>query len=286
MLKKAKTYLIYTKPRVWWLLVFTAIGGALAAGGSKTPLNLLVLTALTVSLGCMGAEAIGNYIDKDIDVLMNRTKNRPLPRGDIKPKRALIFGLILTSLALFTSYLANPLTLILMALGIFDYVIVYCKWLKRRSKWNILFGSFSGGAPTLIGYSIVSNTLDIFAFLLASLVILWIPGHIWSLALKYKEDYIKAKVPMLPTRVSERVSLVCIASTISLTVAFSFLMILFGNLGLIYLILSSILGGLLIFQILKLLMRPTLTLYWRIFKLSSPYLALIYLALIMDRALF
>ncbi|MEM4311182.1 MAG: heme o synthase [Nitrososphaerales archaeon] len=284
--KRIKTYMVYTKPKVWWLLVFTALGGALAAGGSKTPLNLLALSALTVALGCMGAEALANYMDRDIDALMERTKNRPLPRGEITPKKAIIFGLILIIGALITSYLANPLASILMGLGIFDYTLVYVRWLKRKSRWNILFGSFAGGAPTLIGYSIVANTLDLFAFLLALLVILWIPAHIWSLALRTKDDYIRAKVPMLPTLVGERTSTICIASASLLTALFSLLIIFVGNLGIIYLVLALILGSLLAFQSLRLLIKPQVSLYWKLFKFSSPYLALIYFALIMDKLFF
>ena len=167
----------------------------------------------------------------------------------------------------------------------FDNVIVYSKILKRRHPISIILGGFSGGTPVLIGYASITNTIDFTSIILASLVVIWIPSHIWSLALHSKEDYKKANVPMLPVIISEKASVQYIALTSFLLVIFSLLLILFYPMGIIYQITVILTGIIMVILNIWLLQKPNEDRAWIVFKYSSPYLALIFLSLIIDSLL-
>ena len=137
---------------------------------------------------------------------MDRTRGRPIPSGRISPKHALEFGLILAAISLIFAWLINIWAFALMAFGLFDNIIIYSKWLKRRSQTNIILGGFSGGAPALIGYVAVTTQNIEIGLVMAGLVFLWIPTHIWSLALHAKKDYTRAGIPMLPVILREQKS--------------------------------------------------------------------------------
>ncbi|MCX8191430.1 MAG: heme o synthase [Nitrososphaerales archaeon] len=276
-------YFEVTKPKIWPLLLFTAIGAFIVASEGQIPYDRLFLMIAAVTLGSAGANTLTNYIDRDIDSVMNRTRLRPIPSRRIYPAvKALYFGLILVILSFITSYILNPLTLILMMLGIFDNVIIYSKIFKRKNPINIIVGGFSGGIPALIGYSAVKGFIDTISLIIAALVVLWIPTHIWSLAIRYKEDYIAAKVPMLPVVVSEKVAVRCIGSTSLLMFIFSIIPFLLNIFGTIYLITAIIFGGAMFLLNLWLIAKPTKERAWIVFKFSSPYLALIFTAMILD----
>src|SRR5690349_8424270 len=211
-----KNYYELTKPKIWYLLVFTAFGSALTASFlfdiPVQPLTWILLIA-GVAAGSAAADTITGYNDRDIDAIMERTKQRPIPSGRISPRNALVFGLILTSISLICSWLINVWVFALMIFGLFDNIIVYSKWLKRTSQSNIILGGLSGGAPAMIGYlAVTTQNLEV-GLVMAGLVFLWIPTHIWSLALHVKKDYLKAQVPMLPVVSSERSSVRVIAGT-------------------------------------------------------------------------
>ena len=202
-----KNYYELTKPKIWYLLVFTAFGSALTASLLyDIPLSSLTWVLLLggIAAGSAAADTITGYNDRDIDAIMDRTKDRPIPSGRISPKNALIFGLILTAIALIFSWLINLWAFLLMMFGLFDNIIIYSKWLKRRSQSNIILGGFSGGVPALIGYVTVTTQNIEIGLVMAGLVFLWIPTHIWSLALHVRKDYQKAKVPMLPVVSEEK----------------------------------------------------------------------------------
>lgn len=285
MAERVKVYFQVTKPRIWWLLVFTAFAGMFAAAHSFPDPIKLGLGLLTVTLGTAGTEAISNYMDRDMDGIMSRTNKRPIPSGKISPAwRAAIFGSLLFFVALFSSLAINFYAFILLILGAFNYLIIYVGWAKRRTPLNIILGSFAGGAPVMIGYVTISGKLTAEAFILAALVIVWIPSHIWSLALRYKEDYSKARVPMLPVVISEEKAIRCIASTGIFLVIFSALIYLLGweKYGAIYLGTATIIDVVIMYLALKLLLHPSRENAWRLFKFTSPYLALIFTAIIID----
>ena len=284
---RIKNYYELTKPKIWYLLVFTAFGAALTASLlfkiEVTPLQwFLLLTG--VAAGSAAADTITGYNDRDIDAIMERTKTRPIPSGRISPRNALIFGLILTTVSLICAWLINYIALGLMAFGLFDNIIVYSKWLKRRSQANIILGGFSGAAPALIGYVAVTTQNIEIGFVMAALVFFWIPTHIWSLALHVKKDYAKARVPMLPVVVDERTSVRVIAITTLLMVAFSIIPFFLNQFGLIYLITATVFGIVMILLSTWLMVRPSERASWMVFKFSSPYLTALFIAFILDAA--
>ncbi len=284
-----KIYWEVTKPKIWYLLVFTAFMAALIAYQvhdiSISALTIILLITSVMS-GSAAANTLTNYIDRDIDVLMERTKARPIPSGRISPKNALYYGLTLAGISLILAYFINILALGLMIFGLFDNIIVYSKWLKRKSIWNIVLGGFSGGAPALIGYVAVTTTTIELGFILAGLTFLWIPSHIWSLALHVRKDYSRANIPMLPVVKSESTSIRVIAGTTIMMVVFSIIPFFFNIFGWIYLGIASVLGVIIIAMSITLLVRPTEKRSWTLFKFSSPYLALLFIAMYVDTLLF
>ena len=282
---KVKNYYELTKPKIWYLLVFTAFGSALTASFLfDIPISVVTWILLLggVAAGSAAADTLTGYNDRDIDAIMERTKDRPIPSGRISPKNALIFGLILMSISLVFSWFINIWAFILMIFGLFDNIIIYSKWLKRRSQSNIILGGFSGAAPALIGYLAVTTQSIEIGLVMAALVFLWIPTHIWSLALHVKKDYQKAKVPMLPVVCDEKKSVRIIAATTVLMVFFSILPFFFNQFGLIYLITTSVFGAIMMVLCLWLLIKPTERASWTVFKFSSPYLTAIFIAFIVD----
>ena len=280
-------YAELTKPKSVALLVFTALAGmALAASAHPSALQPLTLLVglLAITAGCAGCNALTCYIDRDVDAVMERTRHRPLPDGRIRPAfHAAVFavGLLAASVAL--AALGGWLAASLMALGILDNVVVYSAWLKRSSSWNIVLGSVSGGMPVAFGWAFVSGTLGLAAVLAAALVVLWTPTHIWSLALRYKEDYARAGIPMLPVVAEERTAVRCMVSTASLLIPFSLaLPLACPALGPGYLAVAAALGIPVLGINLWLGLRPSRPRAWIAFKFSSPYLAIVFLALILD----
>jgi protoheme IX farnesyltransferase len=280
-----RNYYELTKPKIWYLLVFTAFGAALTASLlfniSIQPLTWLLLIG-GVAAGSAAADTLTGYNDRDIDAIMDRTRGRPIPSGRVLPQNALIFGLILTAISLIFSWFINIWTFALMAFGLFDNIIVYSKWLKRRSQINIILGGFSGAAPAMIGYVTVTTQNIEIGLVMAGLVFLWIPTHIWSLALHFKRDYTKAGIPMLPVVSSEKKSVRIIACTTLMMVAFSILPFFFNQFGLIYLITAGIFGVAMIGVSIWLLTKPSEKVSWIVFKFSSPYLTALFIAFMID----
>ncbi len=280
-----KNYYELTKPKIWYLLVFTAFGAALSASWLfDIPISLATWILLLggVAAGSAAADTLTGYNDRDIDAIMERTKDRPIPSGRVSPKNALVFGLVLSAISLIFSWFINIWAFLLMAFGLFDNIIVYSKWLKRTSQYNIILGGFSGGAPALIGYVAVTFQNIEIGFVMAGLVFFWIPTHIWSLALHVKEDYKRAKVPMMPVVSSEIKSVRIIAITTLMMVVFSIIPFFFNQFGLIYLMTAAIFGAVMMIMSLWLLVKPSEKSSWLVFKFSSPYLAALFIAFMVD----
>jgi heme o synthase len=280
-----RDYYELTKPKIWYLLVFTAFASALTASFLfNIPTNPVMWTLLIVGVaaGSAAADTLTGYNDRDIDAIMDRTKARPIPSGRISPRNAFVFGIILTAISLACSWFLNIYAFALMAFGLFDNIIVYSKWLKRTSQTNIILGGFSGGAPAMIGYvSVTTQSLEI-GIIMAALVFLWIPTHIWSLALHSKKDYAKAGIPMLPVVQGEKKSVRIIAATTILMVLFSIFPFFLNKFGMVY-VLTAIIFGVAMFALsLWLLIRPSEKTAWTVFKFSSPYLTAIFMAFMID----
>jgi heme o synthase len=293
---RIKVYYEVTKPKIWYLLVFTAIGAAFTASNlyhiSLSPLTWGLLIG-SVMAGSAAANTLTNYNDRDIDAIMERTKDRPIPSRRIFPaEKALYFGLILAGISLVSSFAINTWAGIFMAFGLADNILIYSKLLKRRSRTNIILGGFSGGAPAMIGYVAVTTTgLWDLGLVMAGLVFVWIPMHIWSLTLHVKEDYNKVNVPMLTAVESEKTSVRVIAGTTLMMVLFSILpFFMTGVSGKhlfheVYLYTAIVSGAIMVALSIWLLVKPSEKASWTLFKFSSPYLAILFIALMIDSAL-
>ncbi|MGC8574346.1 MAG: heme o synthase [Thermoplasmata archaeon] len=200
MSNAVKDFILMTKPRVWIFLLITGLAGEIFSLCILKKLDYFgfIFVAIYIAFGLMGSESISNYIDIDIDRKMNRTKNRPLPSGKMSPKEALYGGLILVALSLLMAYIYSPLSFLFMLTGIIDYDIVYAKLTKRKTTLNIILGAYSGGAPLLAGFYAFTDKFNIVIILWFFIIFLWTPLHIWSLSIRYRDDYSNASVPMLP----------------------------------------------------------------------------------------
>lgn len=285
LLSSLGNYWELIKPKIVLLLVFTGIAGMLVAyketGTVPTALQLLVGTA-AIFLGSAGAEVLTNYHDRDIDGVMKRTSGRPIPSGRISARNALVFGFVASILSVVLALWFNWLAATLMVIGLVDNVVVYSLWLKRRSWVNIILGGISGGVPVLVGYAAVAATLSPLAIFMCALVVVWIPTHIWSLAIRARKDYQDAGVPMLPVVVSMRVATICIALTSSLLAVFSLSIFFVASVSLFYTLSAVACGALLLGYSVKLAIDRTERTAWTLFKITSPYLTVIFAVLILN----
>ena len=281
---RAKTYVEVTKLRLVFLLAFTSVGTmVIAAVEWPVSAGLVVKALLAIIAGTAGANTITCYIDRDIDAVMERTRRRPIPSGRISPpERALYWGLFLSAVSLGLAVSINFLSFLAILLGLLDNVVVYSLLTKRRSPLNIIWGSFSGGLPAFFGWTAVTNRADWVPILVGAIVVLWTPTHIWNLAIYYSADYRKARVPMLPAVYRLQATLHCIAATVVLMVVFSLILHFVGGFGPVYFWTALISGVLLAAANLYLVWKPSKKLAWRLFKLSSPYLFVLILAMMVD----
>lgn len=280
-------YIEVTKPSTVALLTFTCVGATVAAGGvGGLSLGGWLMALGAIVAGCASADTLTCYLDRDIDALMDRTKARPLPGKRIDPpEKALLWGLVLAGLSLAVSYAIHPLALLWMFIGLFDNVVVYSLLVKRRSCTNILLGSISGGMPALFGWAAVRGDVTWTPVLISLLVITWTPNHIWNLAIRYRADYARANVPMLPVVTNLRRAVNLIVMSVVLMVAESILLGIIGGFGPLY-ICVAILGGLAsLLGHIYLYVRPTERNAWLMFKLSSLYLAVVFAGMIVDQAI-
>jgi protoheme IX farnesyltransferase len=270
------------KPKIVLLLDFTAIMAFLVPLSNINLVRLVaVLAAGTLASG--GAGALNSYLDEDIDRSMGRTSKRPIPQGEVSPQRALVFGISLIVGGLLISILLLPvLAALFILLGAAIYVLFYTKYLKRRTTLNIVLGGSAGSCAPLAGWAAATGNLTAVApWLMALLVFVWTPSHFWALAMRAVSDYTKAGIPMLPVVVGEKKTAQYIALNTFLLVPLSLALVPFGF-GLLYLVVASILGLGMILLDLQLVANPSKAQAWTVFKFSSPYLAIVFLAMVLD----
>jgi len=284
MRTSVEDYWRLTKPRIWGLLVFTGVVAMVVAfretpGASLSP-SLLAVGTIALVLGSASAEVLTNYHDRDIDGMMKRTMKRALPAGRVKPRSALVFGLAMAAPSVLVPlFLINAVSAAFMLLGLLDNIVIYSLLLKRRSWLNIILGGISGGMPVLVGYSAVAGTVTPIALYMSALVIVWIPTHIWSLAIFNRKDYEAAKVPMLPIVFGDRIASICIAATSALLTVFSIAIFIVTPISIIYILTAVVLGGIVLLYSARLALTQSNKTAWTLFKLTSPYLAIIFLVL-------
>lgn len=281
----AKNYIEVTKPRSVFLLVFTALVGMfLASSEYTTSMPVLLKSLVAITLACSGVNAVSCYVDRDIDAIMERTRQRPIPSGRIAPpEKALVWGLAQFLVASVIALTLNFASFVCIFLGMLGYVGIYSLWFKRKSAWNIILGGFSGGLPALFGWTAVSGKVELLPVLISLLVVLWIPNHIWNLAIFYKDDYRNVGVPMLPVVCNTRLTLLYILFTVLAMFALSIGIYFAGAMGTFYLVSAIVCGLVIAAGNIYLFFAPEQKKAWFLYKLSSPYLFLIFLAMIIDR---
>ncbi|MGH9085373.1 MAG: heme o synthase [Acidimicrobiales bacterium] len=250
-------YVALTKPRIIELLLVTTVPTMIVAERGLPSVWLMACTVLGGTLAAGGANAINMYVDRDIDRLMERTKGRPLVTGAMSPRAALTFAIVLEVVAFaFLWSTVNLLSAVLAVAACLFYVFVYTLWLKRTSSRNIVIGGAAGAVPTLIGWSSVTGTLDWAPVILFAIIFYWTPPHFWALAIRYRDDYAAADVPMLPVVESLRhTSTRILGYTLLLwvlTVAFSPI----AGMGHLYLGTALVLGGVFTWYAVRLLRMP------------------------------
>jgi protoheme IX farnesyltransferase len=269
------------KPRVIALLDLAALAGYFAAGFREVLPLLFVLVG--GSLASAGAMMVNEAYEAPKDAVMERTSWRPTAKGAFSTKSIYAIGSALIVAGVAVSYLANLLTSVFVAFGALFYVFVYTFLLKPKHWSNIVIGGLAGSAAAWAGYAANLGRLDAPGFLLGILIFMWTPGHFWSLALRFKEDYEKAGYPMLPVVFGEKVTSRAIAMSNAAMIPFALALgIWFGT---VYLLVSAIASGVLMYFSIRLYKNPTKEEAWRSFKVSSPYLAILLLTIIISRAL-
>jgi len=276
-----------SKPRIVILLVITAVTSMYAASkliGPELDTWGLIHIIIAGGLASAGSSALNHYYDRDIDPLMTRTSTRPIPSGRIKPNSVLIYGLVVSVISVVYGALAlNFVSASFIALGIFFYVIIYTAWLKRLNSSNIVIGGFAGSAASMAGWSAATGSMDILGFLIGFLVFVWTPSHFWCLAMKMKDEYSAAKVPMLPVLIGmEKTSKYILINTLIL-LPYSLMLYAFG-LGIVYTVIAAASGGLMLVYHYKLTKLPTSEFAWKAYKVTAPYLTIIFLAVALDAA--
>jgi protoheme IX farnesyltransferase len=282
-----KEILEISKPRIVVLLVITAVTSMYAASKLVGPeLDNLGLLHIIIAggLASAGSSALNHYYDRDVDPLMKRTSTRPIPSGRIKPNSVLIYGLSVSIISVVYGALTlNYVSAFFIALGIFFYVIVYTVWLKRLNSSNIVIGGFAGSAASMAGWSAATGSLDILGFLIGFLVFVWTPSHFWCLAMKMKDEYAQAKIPMLQVLIGMQKTSTYILINTLILLPYSLLLYAFG-MGLVYTGIAAAAGGLMLIYHYRLTKIPTSEFAWKAYKVTAPYLTIIFLAVALDAA--
>jgi protoheme IX farnesyltransferase len=272
-----------TKPRIISLLLVTTVAPMFVAGNPGWLLVLVMLVGGYLMAG--GANAVNMYLDRDIDTQMARTRMRPIPSGRMGPRAVLAFGVALATAATFLlARFTNVLTAVLALAGFYFYVFVYTRWLKRTTPQNIVIGGAAGAFPPLVGWAAMTGTIDLTALYLFLIVFYWTPPHFWALALLKQRDYGRAGIPMAPLVWGERETMRLMMWYNVILIALTLLPVAFGAFGAIYLSTAVVLGAVLLVGVIRVSTAAEWTKpAWWVYKFSLLYLALLFLAMVIDR---
>ncbi len=276
-------YVALTKPRIIELLLITTLPTMVVAQRGMPPFWLMVATLLGGALAAGGANAINMVVDRDIDKLMHRTSKRPLVTGVVTPRAALTFAITL-EVAAFCELWAwvNLLSACLAVSATLFYVFVYTLWLKRTSSQNIVIGGAAGAVPVLVGWAAVTNGLAWTPVVLFAIIFVWTPPHFWALAVRYKDDYQAASVPMLPAVATFRRTAREILFYSVVLVAVSLVLAVVATLGVIYVVSASVLGVVFVAMAVRLLRAQTPKAAMQLFSYSITYLTLLFVLMAVD----
>ena len=271
-----------TKPRVVSLIVFTAVIGMFLAVPGAVPLDKLIFGTVGIALVAGAAAALNCLVEHKFDAVMARTRGRPLPQGKVSVPETLFFLGLVGGLGLFILHQwVNPLTMWL-TLGTFvGYAIIYTVILKPLTPQNIVIGGASGAMPPVLGWAAVTGEISSDALLLFLIIFAWTPPHFWCLAIKAREEYSKANIPMLPVIYGDKVTAKYIFINSLILIPYSISLYFFG-LGVLYLAVAVVSGTLMTIYHYKLLQNPNPEFAWKAYKVTAPYLVVIFIAIAFD----
>ncbi len=282
---RVEDYFALLKPRVMSLVVFTAIIGLLLAPGGINPV-VGIIAILCIAIGAGGSGALNMWYDADIDRVMSRTANRPIPSGRVSREEALTLGLVCSGFAVMTLGLAtNWVAAALLAFTIFFYAVIYTMWLKRSTPQNIVIGGAAGSFPPMIGWAAVTGDITLPSIVLFLIIFLWTPPHFWALALYKQGDYGAAGVPMLPNVAGERATKVQILGYSVLLVATSLIPSFIGMSAWLYTLVAAVTGASFVYLAARLYRAEGVAMKKvarSLFTYSLSYLAVIFFALMTD----
>ena len=280
-----------SKPRIVVLLVITAVTSMFAASKlvpGSPPLEYLDYLHIIIAgaLASAGSSALNHYYDKDIDPKMSRTSSRPIPSGRMAASNVLLYGLAVSCISVIYGFFAlNAVSAFFIAVGIFSYVIIYTVWLKRKNTSNIVIGGIAGSAAAWAGWAAATGSMDLLGFLVGFLVFVWTPSHFWCLAMKLKDEYAQAEVPMLPVVIGmQKTSKFILGNTLILIPYSLILSFIPDGMGVVYTVIAIVSGGLMLVYHYKLTKTPTSEFAWKAYKVTAPYLTIIFVAVALDAA--
>lgn len=282
-----RDYYEMCKPRVVMLMILTSLVGMFLAVPGMVPVDVLVLGNLGIALVAGSGAVVNHLIDRKIDVVMKRTHNRPIPQGRVDPLQAGVFAAVigLAGMAILLLWV-NPLSAWLTLASFIGYAFIYTGYLKHATPQNIVIGGLAGAMPPLLGWSAVTGTIEADAVVLVLIIFAWTPPHFWALAIHRKEEYAKSGVPMLPVTHGERVTKIHITVYTVILVVISVIPYFSGLSSRLYLTAALALGAGFMFWSLKLMRSPVPSTAMDTFKYSIVYLALLFVALVVDHYLF
>jgi protoheme IX farnesyltransferase len=282
--RRVAAYVALTKPRIIELLLITTVPTMVVAEKGLPSLWLVVATVFGGTLAAGGANAVNMYVDRDIDRIMQRTKNRPLVTGTVSPRNALVFAIALEVVAFAWMWaFVNLLSAVLAVAACLFYVFVYTLWLKRTSKSNIVIGGAAGAVPVLIGWSSVTGRLDWAPVVLFAVIFYWTPPHFWALAIRYRDDYAAVNVPMLPVVANMRTVAMRILLYTLLLWGLTLLFSPVAGMGAIYLVAAIVLGAVFTWLAIRVLRNPTPALAMSLFGYSITYITVLFAAMAVDQ---
>jgi len=278
-----RDYYELCKPRVVFLIVFTAIVGMFLATPGMVPLQALVFGTLGIGLAAASAAAINQLVDQQVDSIMGRTSKRPLPTGHLSKKQALVFAIIMGIIAMaILVFLVNVITAVLTFFSLIGYAVIYTMFLKRATPQNIVIGGAAGAAPPVLGWVAVTNSIDPNSLLLFLIIFAWTPPHFWALAIHKRDEYAKVDIPMLPVTHGVQFTRLHVLLYTIILCAVTLLPYLVGMSGVIYLVSTLILDTIFMSYAVRLMIGKQPSVAMKTFGYSILYLMLLFAALLID----
>ncbi len=280
-----KSFIEVIKPKQTTLLMVTCVVAYLVASGKRIDLAHFVITCVATTLAVAGTTALNMWLDSDIDALMSRTRCRPVPSGRLSQKGCAIYGSALFVLGFALGFTVNVYLAIVLLLGLFFDIIIYTILLKRRSPYSIILGGFAGAMPALAGWVAVKGGDVLGGLILASIVLLWIPAHIWYITMHYEEDYRNARIPMFPLVVGmEKASWAIVLSTVLMMFLIPTLYIV-ADLNPVYLVISMLITGYFLCRAIRFARSPSKEKAKTMYKLASMTLGIVYISMLIGSLL-